>query len=85
MTLSELRREAERYHCTVVTNEFIDDIKRQSARLGRANDELRQVAALRLVLERRDWRGWLARRWVKRTERFLDLLQSASERPQEPL
>ena len=70
----ELRKEANRLGCEIVTAEFLEDVRRTTGRLATAERELRAVAALRLVSQRKNWRGRLARRWIKRTQGVLDLL-----------
>lgn len=67
----------------VVTEQFLEDFRRQTRRADRAEQLLRDVAALRLVAERRDWRGWLARRWIARTQAALDIFGMTTERRQD--
>ncbi len=73
-TLREVELAAELHGCEVVTKEFLEGVSEQSARLHAAQEELRATAALRLVAQRRDWRGRLTRRWIRRTEEILRLL-----------
>lgn len=75
MSLMQLRDEARAVGCELVTKELLDDMSRMSARLSQAEAKLRDVAALRLVSERQDWRGRLARRWISRTQSAVDMLR----------
>ncbi len=72
--LVALQREARRAGCVLVTKEWLADSMKQGERLRDAETRLGNLAALRIVAERQTFSGWIARRWIGRVQRAVDLL-----------